>query len=338
MSLEPIFPPLIDLSSFSNNATDNATLKQEVALSLRNACREVGFFQVRSNALSSALISDAFDATKEFFDLPLLVKESASAFDSPLFRGYQGVTSDSHSCTPEDGSTATETKLIDTNTPVFKRKKENKESFTIGAQGVGKMLGPNNWPESVGVGTSIRQRLDRYWDAMLQVSLEISRALALSLELNESFFTENMQKAVAQMVLLRYPPPTELTQACGAHTDCGFLTLLAQDQKHGGLQIQDNNGSWIPASQLDGCILVNLGDMAAAWSNNYYKSTFHRVSSNLKRQRHSIPFFCNLNYDAVVDPRDVCDGTLDVGEPHMTPVLAGDYLCEKLGLMHDGKK
>lgn len=86
-------------------------------------------------------------------------------------------------------------------------------------------------------------------------------------------------------------------------------------------------------------MLINLGDMASAWSNGYYKSTLHRVDKKLTRRRHSIPFFCNLNYDAMVDPRDVCRDGLGfniVGEPNMAPICAGDYLCQKLGLMHDG--
>lgn len=275
------------------------------------------------------MISDAFDAARDFFDLPLEVKENASAFNSPLFRGYQGVTSESHSCTPDDAKP--ESKLVT-------RKRDRKESFTIGAVGDGAMMGPNNWPVTLSPDSSIRQRLDRYWDTMLRVAREVSRALALSLELRESFFTDSMTQTVAQMVLLRYPPPTEHTQACGAHTDCGFLTLLAQDQANGGLQIYSNGGQWIEAKQLEGCVLVNLGDMAEAWSNNWYKSTLHRVANHLQRRRHSIPFFCNVNYNAIVSPADVCSGPLgsEVGEPHMQPIKAGDYLCEKLGLMHHG--
>ena len=41
----------------------------------------------------------------------------------------------------------------------------------------------------------------------------------------------------------------------------------------------------------------------------------------------------------MVDPRDVCCDGLGfniVGEPNMAPICAGDYLCQKLGLMHDG--
>ena len=88
----------------------------------------------------------------------------------------------------------------------------------------------------------------------------------------------------------------------GAHTDCGFLTLLVQDQLvDGGLQILHKDGTWRNAPQREGCVLINLGDMASAWSNGYYKSTFHRVDTALKRRRHSIPFFCNLNYDAMVE-------------------------------------
>ena len=333
------FPPLIDLSPFSQTSKISTLSKQDVADQVHKACLEIGFFQIRSPSLNQTVITDAFEATKEFFNLPLEIKETASAFNSPLFRGYQGITSESHSCTPEDETVLAETKT--TTTPLVtaaKRKRDVKESFTIGAKGEGKMLGPNNWPSTTTDYdiTSIRERLDKYWDAMLKCSIEIAKALALSLGLPETFFTSNMTNPVAQMVLLRYPKPSESQQACGAHTDCGFLTLLAQDQKMGGLEIQGLDGEWIKATQLEGCVLVNLGDMAANWTNDFYKSTFHRVSNKLQRQRHSIPFFCNLNYDAIVDPRDVCKGPLDVGEPKMKPIKAGDYLCEKLGLMHNG--
>ena len=124
------------------------------------------------------------------------------------------------------------------------------------------------------------------------------------------------------MVLLRYPPPPAGSRqtGCGAHTDCGFLTLLQQDLD--GLEIKDKQGNWVEAPRLerqgvDGVILVNLGDMAARWSNGLYKSTWHRVNNKTGRLRHSIPFFCNTNFDALVDPKtSVCAGSLSdvVGE------------------------
>ena len=77
--------------------------------------------------------------------------------------------------------------------------------------------------------------------------------------------------------------------------------------------------------------------MAERWSNKFYRSSWHRVANNGSKARHSLPFFCNLNYGAVVDPsRSVCQGKLkdSVGEPKFKPILAGEYICEKLNLMY----
>uniref|UniRef100_A0A7S4ICU2 Fe2OG dioxygenase domain-containing protein n=1 Tax=Vannella robusta TaxID=1487602 RepID=A0A7S4ICU2_9EUKA len=320
-----MFPPLIDLAPFVCD-TETTKTKEEVALELRKACREVGFFQVRSPSVSQEDISRGFAAAMEFFDQPADVKESSSAFNSALFRGYQGTTSHSHSCSPNAN-----------------HKQDLKESFTIGASGdVSPMHGQNNWPEACP--KSIIEQIETYWNLIMEVSLQVSRCLALSLGLDEHFFTANMTNPVAQMVLLRYPPaPTDENQnplrpGCGAHTDCGFLTLLVQDKDVDGLQIKDSEGNWIDAPQQEGCILCNLGDMAERWSNDYFKSTWHRVNNVSGRLRHSIPFFCNLDYNAEVDPStSVCQGTLAevVGSPKYEPICAGEYICQKLGIMHD---
>ena len=68
------------------------------------------------------------------------------------------------------------------------------------------------------------------------------------------------------MVLLRYPPPQNNETGCGAHTDCGFLTLLVQDNVQNALQIKDKAGNWIDAPQRKNCVLCNLGDMAERWT------------------------------------------------------------------------
>ena len=340
---EQVYPPLIDLAPFASvgaSGEENELAKNKVAEKLRDACHNIGFFQIRSPSLEQELIDEAFQATIDFFDLPLDEKLTASAFDSPLFRGYQGLTSDSHSCTPTDKNEASEQTSFKTHEMKDGNDASNhrdlKESFTIGQLGDdSRMHGDNNWPKNCP--TRIQKTIGKYWNTMLKVAHEISRALALSLGLKETFFIDSMTNPVAQMVLLRYPPPQNNETGCGAHTDCGFLTLLVQDNVQDALQIKDKAGNWIDAPQRENCILCNLGDMAERWTNNYYKSTWHRVNNRSGRQRHSIPFFCNLNYDAVVDPRtSVCQGKLRslFGDPKFEKVVAGDYICEKLGLMH----
>ena len=71
---------------------------------------------------------------------------------------------------------------------------------------------------------------------------------------------------------------------CGAHTDCGFLTLLAQEPHTTGmLEVQRGaldagvmscsgasgvaEDEWVAAPPLQGHVLVNLGDMLARWTN-----------------------------------------------------------------------
>ena len=374
-SLKEIYPPLIDLTPFASSTSACATRRQQVALQVRKACIEVGFFQVKSPSLKQSVIDEGFLAAKDFFHLPSSTKKSASAFNSPLFRGYQGSESDSHSCTSEDvptttattatttattaTSAATATTATTTTTPTTTKttppttthkRKDLKESFTIGAVGnYSKMHGSNNWPtEDTALLRSIKTRLQVYQNTMMTVALETAQALALSLGLPIDFFVTNMTHAVAQMVLLKYPPPEDALSnrpGCSAHKDCGFLTLLVQEQSMGGLEIYSTDQEWVNVPQLDSCVLINLGDLASEWTNNYYKSTLHRVNnSQLITDRHSVPFFCNLNYNAIVDPIDLCqnstlsevvDGIRNGSTGFMTKITAGDYICKKLGLMHD---
>ena len=325
-------PPLIDISCFGENMDKDSNEKIATAASLQNACREIGFFYIKSNIIDQSSIEDAISTIKHLFDLPDEVKESANASNSALFRGYQGVASPSHSCAPG----------------YEKNIKELKESFSIGATGQSSpMHGENQWPNDCPI--FIKQKMEKHWDAMVMLTRQVVRCLALSLGLKEDFFLKEMSDPIAQMVSLRYPPTPSasliggkqiINSGCNAHTDCGFLTLLVQEKDPPPLQIKNANGFWVDAPQIDGYVLCNLGDMAERWSNGFYRSSWHRVANNSQEARHSLPFFCNLNYGAVVDPsQSVCQGKLKslIGDAKFKPVLAGEYICEKLNLMYKQK-
>ena len=323
-------PPLIDLSAFGDTRGVENNEKEEASTSLRNACRDIGFFYVKSDTVNNNTTDDVIKTIKEFFDLPDDVKSSANASNSPLFRGYQGVTSPSHSCAPDNKHN-----IMDL-----------KESFSIGATGnASAMHGENQWPSKCPL--SIKKKLEAHWNTMMKLTMQVVRCLALSLGLDEDFFLIEMNDPIAQMVCFRYPPSTSsknisngdsTTTGCSAHTDCGFLTLLIQEKNTAPLQVKNINNVWVDVPQVEGYVLCNLGGMAERWSNQYYRSSWHRVNVNTSNNaRHSIPFFCNLNYSAVVDPAEsVCKGQLkcSVGEPKFPSVLAGDYICEKLNLMY----
>jgi isopenicillin N synthase-like dioxygenase len=206
------------------------------------------------------------------------------------------------------------------------------------------MHGPNPWP-SADLLPGWEADVSAYFSSALAVSRALSRGLALALGLDRAFFEQRMRDPVAQLLLLRYPPapPSDggggdggsnssaarRVVGCGEHTDCGFLTLLAQDDVP-GLEVRPraagaasaaaataNSGGgggegggddagWVPAPPLPGALLVNLGDLAEFWSGGLFRSTPHRVfapgGADGRRARHSVVFFCNCDYDAEVAP------------------------------------
>lgn len=132
-----------------------------------------------------------------------------------------------------------------------------------GAEGSASVMhGPNVWPQDL---PGWEQQVQAYYNDMLQLSRVIARGLALSLSLPETFITDRMRDPVAQLLLLRYPPPPPKQQqaaagdqeqqqqfvGCGAHTDCGFLTILAQDEVP-GLQVKMASGEWVIAPPIPG--------------------------------------------------------------------------------------
>ena len=317
--------PIVDLSSFAATKNKLDQLDQQqllVAKDLHEACANVGFFYIRGHGCSPELMDRTFDQVMALFDSDQ--KENLNAKQSPLYRGYNSVETGSHSCTPTDDE---ENNDGGSNESL----PDLKESFTIGAEGdASPMHGSNQFPKEL---PDFEPIMREYWHALLHVvAPRLMKALAMSLDLDVNFFLNQCSDPVAQMVLLRYPPNTSSAQArkgCGAHTDCGFLTILAQDDA--GLEVQHTDGTWMSAPPIPGTFVVNLGDMAARWSNDTYKSTLHRVRASSATTRHSIPFFSNCNFDAKVE----CI-TGDKGDAvKYPPVEAGEYVFwKKLGLVY----
>ena len=107
--------------------------------------------------------------------------------------------------------------------------------------------------------------------------------------------------------MIAYPPidgapaDGDVGLSCGEHTDYGCLTLVNQDPVCGSLQVQAADGSWTDADPVDGCFVVNIGDMMSLMTRGLYQSTPHRVlHSHPTTTRLSVPFFFEPNFDAVM--------------------------------------
>ena len=78
----------------------------------------------------------------------------------------------------------------------------------------------------------------------------------------------------------------------GEHSDYGTITLLWQINDVPGLQVQDLEGTWHAVPYANDGVVCNIGDLLQRWTNDYFKSTKHRVvNSHIHQQRYSMPHF-----------------------------------------------
>uniref|UniRef100_A0A6M2DV74 Putative iron/ascorbate family oxidoreductase n=1 Tax=Xenopsylla cheopis TaxID=163159 RepID=A0A6M2DV74_XENCH len=96
---------------------------------------------------------------------------------------------------------------------------------------------------------------------------------------------------------------------CGSHCDYGTFTLLVQDSE-GGLEVKlPHTERWQRVGHLPGAILINTGELLAAWTQERYPALPHRViipEHNVRnRGRHAIAFFCHPDNCTPIAPLDL---------------------------------
>ena len=150
---------------------------------------------------------------------------------------------------------------------------------------------------------------EAYHGAMMTLARKLISALSLSLGLPATYFDALQRNPITIQRLLHYPPQQgDVAQeeiGIGAHTDYGFLTILSQDSV-GGLQVRNRAGEWVSAPPVEDTFIINIGDLVQTLTNDRYTSTMHRVVNTTGRERYSIPFFIDLDFDAVVEPLPTC--------------------------------
>ena len=233
---------------------------------------------------------------------------------------------------------------------------DTKEGFYIGAEPKdgaepGQFIGPNQWPSQEclpGWEEFMRDYFQQCVDLGMRLLRLLGQAIALCAdEPSQQIpydFTPHFTTPITLLRLLHYnavySKPSEGTFGCGAHTDYGMLTLLLTDDVP-ALQIyprannQDaaiSEEQWMNVPPIPGAYIVNLGDMLQRWSNDRYKSTLHRVVNQTNKERYSIPFFFEPNFDCVVKCLPCC---VQNGEkPNYEPITSGQYLLGRYNETH----
>jgi isopenicillin N synthase-like dioxygenase len=186
-----------------------------------------------------------------------------------------------------------------------------------------------------------RSAVAAYYAAMVRVCVLLMQSIARSLGLEERFFDEAFHQGLSTLRLLRYPPRTpEELATCretelwvsyagerrfltgAAHTDSGFVTLLAQDGMP-GLQARTADGAWIDVPPQEHALAVNFGQVLERWCAGRIKATEHRVIGSAQ-ERFSIPFFYEARADAEIRPLPIDQ------RGGFEAFLFGDYLWARI--------
>jgi isopenicillin N synthase-like dioxygenase len=296
--------PIIDFSGASGEA---------LARQLDSAFSEIGFCYFKGIGVDPAVVKDVFAASQRFHALPRAAKEAIAM--NHFHRGYM----------------APKTSIIETSTVAHVTRPNDSESFMLMHEVApndpryGRPLdGPNLWPDLPG----FREPVEAYEQAMHAFCLgRLLPALALALGLPRDWFAPHFRQPTTFLRLLHYPPQAvdAPDDAFGSapHTDYGFITILAQDQR-GGLEVRRRDGTWLAAPPIEGTWVVNVADMLSRWTNGRWQSTPHRVKNLSRGDRYSCPYFFDMSMDSIVE-------VLPIGQPaKFPPVRYGDYLIERL--------
>lgn len=279
--------PLIDISRF--DGPDREALLDD----LRHAAHDVGFFYVVGHGIPREVTDAVFATARAFFSLPVEQRLEIENVNSPYFRGYTRLG------TEVTAGAADQRDQLDFG--------PEREPLDLGPDDPAylRLVGPNQWTDRV---PNLRPAVLQWISEADRVSRTVLRALAAALGQPDNHFdTWFDELAWPSAKVSRYPgrSAAQSQQGVGAHKDYGYLALVLQDDL-GGLEVLGPDGSWIPATPVEGALVFNIGEALEIVTRGYLKATVHRVvSPPAERDRYSAPFFLGPRLDAVVQPLDL---------------------------------
>ena len=297
-----------------------------VGTELDEVCSDVGFFQVVGHGVPDGVSARAWQATIDFFDLPLEERLSTKPSTPGYPYGYIPFSGESLGKSL-GGESKPDLKEAYSIGPV------DAPTWPISGDDEGWAWLPNLWPVAL---PEFREAWTEYFRVQLDLGARLMRLFAQALKLPADYFDTSIDKSPSALRAIRYPAreyaPEDGQLRAGAHTDYGTLTILKQDTV-GGLQVLTHENEWAAVEPIDGAFVLNIGDLMARWTNDRWRSTTHRVvdpppdANGVIPRRHSMPFFHNANWDATVSGLPTC---VPAGEkPKYETVLAGPHLQAK---------
>lgn len=304
--------PSVDLRDF---LSDDPVRKQKFVNEIGKAYEEIGFVALKGHFLSDELVEKLYQQVRNFFNLPLEVKEK---YEIPGIGGQRGYVSFGKESAK--GRTTGDLKEF----WHFGQYVENNDKLA------------NEYPENVTVSElpEFNSTGKETYKMLEKTGVYVLRALALYLGLNEFYFDNLVKNGNSILRPIHYPPiidePKDAVRAA-AHGDINLITLLMGAQGK-GLQVQNNKGEWIDAIAADDELVINVGDMLSRHTNNKLKSTIHQVVNPPRElwgtSRFSIPFFMHPISEMPLNCLDNC--VTDENPKLYEDITAGEFLTERL--------
>lgn len=304
--------PSVNLQDF---VSGDSTRKEKFIKEIGAAFEDIGFVALSGHFLEDELVDKLYGEIKEFFHQPQEIKDK---YEIEGIGGQRGYTSfgKEHAKGKKEG--------------------DLKEFWHFGQYVENDPELEAEYPDNVSVeelpdfnavGKETYQKLEK-------TAKYVLRALALHLDLEETYFDEWIKNGNSILRPIHYPPikeePKNAVRAA-AHGDINLITLLMG--AHGkGLQVQNHEGEWVDAIAKPDQLMINVGDMLSRLTNNKLKSTIHQVVNPPKElwgtSRYSIPFFMHPKSEM---PLNCLENCIDENHPKgFEDTTAGEYLNERL--------
>ncbi|KAM1155962.1 hypothetical protein ACFX15_026216 [Malus domestica] len=225
---------------------------------LREASETWGCFRLVNHMIPPALMSEMKSVVRSLLDLPMEIKKQNK--DVIAGSGYMAPS------------------------------KVNPLYEALGLYDLGSGQAVDSFCSQLNASSYQREVIEKYAQAVYEQIVDIGKKLAESLGLADSDYLKGWP---CQFRINKYNFTPESVGSSGVqlHTDSGFLTILQDDEDVGGLEVMDKSGAFVAVDPCPGTLLVNLGDVAKAWSNGRLCNVKHRVQCREATIRISIATF-----------------------------------------------
>lgn len=266
----------------------------EITSQLTSAAENVGFFAIKDHGLTETEVAEMFSLSESFFRLPDATK--ATLPWNPQNVGWEKLSQ----IRPSTGAPDT------------------KESYQLqfGENMKGLWVSDDTLP-------GFKNKSLDFMYKVHKISEKLMVCLARGLGFADEYFIDyhdvSRPNSQSTLRLIHYYETPQVNDGkvyhrAGAHADWGFLTLLFQKTGQSGLEICPGRevvtehalgDKWTKVEFETGVIICNIGDLLMSWSDDRFKSTFHRVKAPCEEgdyygERFSIAFFNQPCKDAII--------------------------------------